>query len=66
MEKKYIKPNTALCKIQEVHALLAGSVEIKNGTLSDPSAGDAKQFDFVTEEEAAWKNEYPAFSLWED
>ena len=61
--KKYIKPTTETYKA-ELTAILAGSDPQTNENLGGSQL--SKEFDFVTEGEQAWKNEYPAFSLWED
>ena len=63
--KKYIVPNTTATKI-ETQQLMAGSPKLDPSSEMDPNGMEAKEFDFVTEGEQAWKNEYPAFSLWED
>ena len=70
MKRQYTKPTTAHIKA-ELHQMITASPGVGDGKgLGEGyNAGDqnySKQFDFVTEGEQAWKNEYPAFSLWED
>lgn len=71
MEKRYIKPSTVLFSVA-AQQMMAGSPiqDPTTGVTFDPNDNttsmDSKEFDFVTEEEQAWKTEYKAFSLWED
>ena len=63
MKRQYIKPTTAHIKTELQHLM------VLSGPKDEYNDGDvtySKEFDFVTEGEQAWKNEYPAFSLWED
>ena len=70
MKRQYIKPTTAsiIVALQQMVAASPGTETGSGlGTEYNPSDPNyAKDFDFVTEGEQAWKNEYPAFSLWED
>ena len=64
MKRQYIQPATAHIKV-ELQQMIADSFS-KLSTDVEEDDARSKSNDFFTEEEAAWKNEYPAFSLWED
>ena len=64
MKRQYIMPATANIKV-ELQQMIADSFS-KLSTDVEEDDARSKELDFVTEGEQAWKNEYPAFSLWED
>ena len=70
MEKKYISPALSIVQVETSNLLENFSNGQFGGGGGNTSGGgvivNGKEFDFVTEGEQAWKNEYPAFSLWED
>lgn len=70
MKRQYIQPLTTAMQIENTQ-MMAGSETLtinEGGTVTEWGAKEGAGFDygFYADEERAEKNEYKAFSLWED
>ena len=66
MKRTYQVPHTDKSLIQTECPLNVGTTVGMEDTPITPGQSEAKFYGFFTEEETAEKNEYRAYSLWED